>query len=108
MCIGYAFLEIILVWMGSVLDLFRSYLSGRTQRVSVARVLSELSELMFGVPQCSVLGPVEFCIYTIPLGAIMRQYKIEYHIYADDTHLYCSFDINSPDEGSPCNHQLYI
>ena len=23
---------------------------------------------------------------------------IEYHIYADDTQLYCSFDINSPDE----------
>ena len=53
---------------------------------------------MFGVPQGSVLGPIEFCIYTIPLGAIMRHYKIEYHIYGDDTQLYCSFDINSPDE----------
>ena len=28
----------------------------------------------------------------------MRHYKIEYHMYADDTQLYCSFDINSPDE----------
>ena len=28
----------------------------------------------------------------------MRHYKIEYHIYADDTQFYCSFDINSPDE----------
>ena len=83
---------------GSVLDLFRSYLSGATQCVSVAGVLSELSEVMFGVPQGSVLGPIEFCIYTIPLGAIMQHYKIEYHIYADDTQLYCSFDINSPDE----------
>ena len=71
---------------------------GRTQCVSVAGVLSELSELMFGVPQGPVLGPIEFCIYTIPVGAIMRHYKIEYHIYADDTQLYCSFDINSPDE----------
>ena len=83
---------------GSVLDLFRSYLSGKTQCVSVDGVLSELSELMFGAPQGSVLGPVEFCIYTIPRCAIMRHYKIEYHIYADDTQLYCSFDINSPDE----------
>ena len=36
---------------GSALDLFRSYLSGRTQCVSVAGVLSELSEPMFGVPK---------------------------------------------------------
>ena len=57
---------------GSVLDLLRSYLSGRTQCVFVAGVLSELSEPMFGVPQGSVLSPIEFCIYTIPLGAIMR------------------------------------
>ena len=77
---------------GSVLDLFRSYLSGRTQCVSVIGVLSELSELVFGVPQGSVLGPIQFCIYTIPLGAIMQRYKIEYHIYADDAQLYCSFD----------------
>ena len=56
---------------GSVLDLVRSYLSGRSQCVSVTGVLSELSELMFGVPQGSVLGPIECCIYTIPLGAIM-------------------------------------
>ena len=73
---------------GSVLDLFRSYFSGRTQCVSIAGVLSELSELMFGVTQDSALRPVEFSIYTIPLGAIMRHYKIKYHIYADDTQLY--------------------
>ena len=77
---------------GFVLDLFRSHLSGRTQCVFIAGVLSELSELMFGVPQGSVLGPIEFCTYTIPLIAAMRHYKIEYHIYADDTQLYLSFD----------------
>ena len=39
-----------------------------------------------------------FCIYTIPLGAILRYYKSQYHIYADDTQLYCAFDLHSPDE----------
>ena len=74
------------------------YLSNRTQRVSVKGVLSELSELAFSVPQGSVLGPIAFCIYTIPLGSILRHYKIQYHIYADDTQLYWSFDLDTPDE----------
>ena len=84
---------------GSVLDLFRSYMSGRTQCVSVDGVLSELSELYVRCsPRLGSEGPIEFCIYTIPLGAIMRHYKIEYHIYADEArhaiHI-CISDIRS-------------
>ena len=46
---------------------------------------------MFGAPQGSVLGPIEISIYIIPFGAIMRHYKMEYHIYADDgiIYVYC-------------------
>ena len=80
---------------GPPLDTFKSYLTHRTQCVSINGVLSELNELMYGVPQGSVLGPLAFCIYTLPLGAILKHYEIDYHIYADDTQLYCSFDIHS-------------
>ena len=45
-----------------------------------------------------MLGQIEFCIYTIPLGAILNHYKINYHIYADNTQIYCSFAIDSLDE----------
>ena len=83
---------------GRALDVMESYLSGRTQCVSIYGVLSELKELECGVPQGSVLGPIEFCIYTIPLGAILKYHKINYHIYVDDTHIYCSFKIDSLDE----------
>ena len=83
---------------GPVLDLFQSYLSGRTQCISIEGVLSELKELLYGVPQGSVLGPLEFCIYTIPIGAILRHYKINYQIYADDTQLYCTFELESFDQ----------
>ena len=83
---------------GQALDVMESYLSGRTQCVSINGVLSELKELECGVPQGSVLGPIEFCIYTIPLGAILKYHKISYHIYADDTQIYCSFKIDSLDE----------
>ena len=83
---------------GTALELMGSYLSERTQCVNIGGVFSELGKLLFGVPQGSVLGPIAFCIYTIPIGAIMKYYNINYHIYADDTQLYCSFDVNSPAE----------
>ena len=83
---------------GPALGFFKSYLTGRTQCVSVKRVTSELSELMFGVPQGSVLGPLIFCIYTLPLSANLKHYKIGYHIYVDDTQLYCTFEVDSLDD----------
>ena len=60
--------------------------------------MSEMNSLIYGVPQGSALGPIEFCIYTLPLSAILKHYKIDYHIYADDTQIYCSFDAESLDE----------
>ena len=63
---------------------------------TVNGVLSELSQLAFGVPQGSVLGPILFCVYTLPLGAILRHHKLNYHIYADDTQVYCASDFENP------------
>ena len=83
---------------GVALAMMRSYLKDRTQCVSIDGVLSEMSELLFGVPQGSVLGPIEFCIYTIPISSILNHYNINYHIYADDTQLYCSFDAECVNE----------
>jgi hypothetical protein len=42
---------------------FQSYLGGRTQKVSVANVLSESKSISCGVPQGSVLGPLLFIIF---------------------------------------------
>ena len=66
--------------------------------MSVNGVMSEFCQLAFGVPQGSVLGPLVFCTYTLPLGAILRHHKLNYHIYADDTQVYCSTDLSNPQE----------
>ena len=70
---------------GSALQLLKSYFSDRSQRVLIDDVMSGAANLVCGVPQGSVLGPLKFCLYLLPLGAILKYHSINYHIYADDT-----------------------
>jgi hypothetical protein len=77
---------------GSVLQFFMSYLSDRTQCVKIQNVSSTPSELVFGVPQGSVLGPILFSLYTSLLGEIIRKHNLDYHFYADDSQIYISFN----------------
>ena len=78
---------------GTVLKWFESYMSNRTQSVSIDGNKSNPSILHFGVPQSSVLGPILFSLYSQPVHDIINDHLFNNHIYADDTQLYKSVDI---------------
>ena len=80
---------------GTVLKWFVSYLTSRVQAIKIGQAVSEFIELVFGVPQGSVLGPVLFTLYTASLGAIISRHGLLYHLYADDTQLYIAFKLKS-------------
>jgi len=66
-------------------DWFRSYLTNRSQFVSLGGSKSQLKPINHGVPQGSVLGPLLFLVYINDLHHCIRTSET-YH-FADDTHL---------------------
>ena len=58
--------------------------------------MTYFASLLCGVLHGSVLGPMKYCLYLLPLGAILRHHIIGFHIYADDRQLYILFKCKVP------------
>ena len=69
---------------GSVLSVLTQFLSSRSQQVMVDGSRSKLVNVVSGVLQGSVLGPLLFLLYTSELFSILENKLID---YADDSTL---------------------
>ena len=70
---------------GNLLELFKSYLHNRKQRVLMNGSFSDYSPIESGVPQGSVLGPLLFLIY---INDLEKNIKSNVKFFADDTMLF--------------------
>jgi len=69
----------------TVAEWIKQFLTGRTQRVRVGKVLSDEVRVSSGVPQGSVLGPLLFLAYVNDIG---RNTESNIRLFADDCVIY--------------------
>ncbi len=86
---------------GMALQWFKSYLTNRSFAVKVGECLSTSAPLTSGVPQGSILAPLLFSLYMLPLGSIFRKHGVSFHCYADDTQIYMPLQKNDKNALTP-------
>ena len=74
---------------GPFLNIIKEFLTNRTQRVCIDGELSDVRNVISGVPQGSVLGPLLFIIYTSDMWSGLENKLIA---YADDATLAACID----------------
>ncbi len=79
---------------GMELKWFRSLLEGRGYYVSIGEHKYKKTSIICRVSQGSILAPLLFSLYMLPLSQIMRKNQTAHHSYADDTQIYLALSPN--------------
>jgi len=64
----------------------KSYLLNRSFYVNIQNSKSFVFQLLYGVLQGSVLGPLLFILCTTPLSTVISNSATNHHLNTDDTH----------------------
>jgi len=72
----------------SIIDWINNFLTNRKQRVKVSGIFSCWAEVLSGIPQGSILGPLLFIIFINDLVDLCSDI-IKMYLFADDAKLYC-------------------
>ena len=71
---------------GESLEWFRSYLENRKQCVDINGYFSKCSDIICGVPQGNVFGPLLFLIYINDICTSAP--NVSFHVFGDGTFLF--------------------
>ena len=71
----------------NVINWIKSFLCYRKQRVKLSGFYSDWAEVLSGIPQGTILGPILFIIYINDLPDLCQQF-VEIYLFADDAKLY--------------------
>jgi hypothetical protein len=87
---------------GSLYNIIQSYLDSRTQQVRIDNCFSSIINIVSGVPQGSVFGPLLFVIYVNDITNCLPD-CVNMRLFADDVKLYsvikCELDIAKFQDG---------
>lgn len=92
---------------GAPLNWFKSYLTNRHQFIDLNGTKSPMREILTGVPQGSILGPLLFIIYMNDVHVVSK--KFNFILFADDTTTLgsmCSFTLNQPSKNTEISDNI--